>query len=252
MKKLYTIFLASLLSLLVVPCLYGAPAGSVNDLIGFESDYAAALKRAKESSRDVFILFTGSDWCRWCNIFESEVLSRKEFLDYATNEWELVVADFPKYKKLSPELRKQNSELRKKYDVRGFPTVVLTDAEGKKLCAGGYSKGRAEAWLKNFIKEKEVAPFAKKYLSPIEKKINDLDEKVVKELFDTTSINENDLKAICQHRKNVAVKYLPEVKALIKELESIQVPSVLSGKKAGMMKDLKFMNTELQRTVDTQ
>ena len=84
------------------------------------------------------------------------------------------------------ELRKQNLELRKKYGIRGFPTVVLTDAEGERLCAGGYSKGGAETWLKNFIKEKDVAPFAKKYLSPIEKKINDLDEKVVKELFDTT------------------------------------------------------------------
>ena len=39
---------------------------------------------------------------------------------------------------------------------------------------------------------------AEKYLGPIEKKINDLGEK--------------DLNVIRQHRKNVAVKYLPEDK----------------------------------------
>ena len=261
MKKIYVSVLTSFLSAFVTSSLFAAPIKSAAVVLtgeagvnapGFDSDYNAAVRRAKQSSRNIFILFTGSDWCSWCNKLESEVLSQKAFLEYATNEWELVIADFPKNKRISPELRKQNLELKKKYGIQGFPTVLLVDADGKKLCASGYSKGGAEVWLKKFIKEKELAPLAKKFLGSIEKKINDLDEKVVKELLNTPSIKEKDIKAVHQHRKNVAVKYLPEVKALIKELESIQVSSALLERKAKVMEGLKFMNSELQRTVDAQ
>lgn len=121
-------------------------------LTGFNPDYEAALKKAKADSKPIFLLFTGSDWCFWCQKLEQEVLSQKEFLDYATNAWELVVVDFPQKKKISPELKEQYRALQKKYAVRGFPTVLLIDAQGRQLCRSGYSKGGAKVWLEKFLK----------------------------------------------------------------------------------------------------
>ncbi|MBO7207471.1 MAG: thioredoxin family protein, partial [Kiritimatiellae bacterium] len=143
---------------------------------GFDADYNAALKRAKDNSKPIFILFTGSDWCSWCVKFEKEVLSKSEFLDYATNTWELVVADFPQKKKIAPELKKQYQALQKKYAVRGFPTVMLIDAKGKELCSAGYSKGGAKVWLEKFLNKLKITPLVEQYLAPIEKKVRAIGE----------------------------------------------------------------------------
>jgi protein disulfide-isomerase len=61
----------------------------------------------------------------------------------------LFVADFPSKKKQSETLKKQNKALSKKYGVRGFPTVLIIDAEGKSLAKTGYRKGGAAKYVKH-------------------------------------------------------------------------------------------------------
>ncbi|NQT92016.1 MAG: hypothetical protein HQ559_04580, partial [Lentisphaerae bacterium] len=43
----------------------------------------------------------------------------------------------------------QNEALAKKYNVSGFPTVLLLDAKGKVLARTGYRKGGAAAYVKH-------------------------------------------------------------------------------------------------------
>src|SRR6478752_6234951 len=43
------------------------------------TDYPAAVKVAQERKLPLFLQFTGSDWCGWCQKMEKECLSKPEF-----------------------------------------------------------------------------------------------------------------------------------------------------------------------------
>ncbi len=105
--------------------------------------------KAEAAKRKVPILadFSGSDWCGWCIKLEEEVLSKPAFKTYAAKNLVLLLVDFPRHKSLSEKIKRQNSTLAEKYEVRGFPTVLLLDAEGKELVRTGYQPGGAERYV---------------------------------------------------------------------------------------------------------
>ncbi len=91
--------------------------------------------------------FTGSDWCGWCRILRKEVFSQPEFEEYAKKNLVLVTVDFPRTKALSLEVRKQNQSLAQKFEIRGFPTIVILNGEGKPVGMLGYVPGGPEAFI---------------------------------------------------------------------------------------------------------
>jgi len=119
---------------------------------GWMDDFAKATSEAAAFKQPVFALFTGSDWCPWCVKLEQEVFQEKAFKSFAEANLILFVADFPNGKKVSDKVKKQNQELKAKYGIRGFPSVLLLDAEGKVLAQTGYQAGGAEAYVKH-VKE---------------------------------------------------------------------------------------------------
>ncbi|HVF73055.1 MAG TPA: thioredoxin family protein [Chthoniobacterales bacterium] len=104
-------------------------------LADWQTDYAKALQTAKSQNKRVLLDFTGSDWCGPCIQLKKTVFSTSEFLAYADKNLILVEVDYPKRKKQSAELVKQNQKLEKEYgiDEKGYPTLVLLDPSGKKL-----------------------------------------------------------------------------------------------------------------------
>ncbi|MES2437727.1 MAG: thioredoxin family protein [Verrucomicrobiota bacterium] len=124
------------------------------------TDWAAAKARAKAEKKPILINLTGSDWCSWCIKIEKEVFSQKAFKDFAAENVILFEADFPKKKEQPAELKKQNAELEKEYLNEGYPTVLILDAEGKKLSEDlGTLKGGTDAYI---AKIKEVIAAGKK------------------------------------------------------------------------------------------
>ena len=115
----------------------------------WDDDFAKAKAEAAEKGRPILIDFTGSDWCSWCIKLDKEVFSKSEFKKYARANLVLFVADFPRGKKVSKKTAAQNAELRDKYGVQGYPTVVLVDAEGTVIARTGYQEGGAEAYVKH-------------------------------------------------------------------------------------------------------
>jgi protein disulfide-isomerase len=105
------------------------------------TDYAAALERAKAENRKVFLFFTGSDWCGWCMRLDQEILTTPEFIDYAAQDLILVKLDFPRRTKLPAGVLAQNEKLAQRYAVRGYPTVVVLNSEGKAVQRLGYQEG---------------------------------------------------------------------------------------------------------------
>jgi protein disulfide-isomerase len=118
------------------------------DASAWTTDWEAAKARSKEEKKPILIYFTGSDWCGWCKKLEKEVITKKEFLDFAGQNFVLMEADFPRKKDQSAELKKQNKALDKTYKIEGYPTMYMLDAEGKKLSDDlGELKGGVEGYL---------------------------------------------------------------------------------------------------------
>ena len=117
---------------------------------GWMHDFEAAKKKAAAEKKDLIIDFTGSDWCGWCIKLNDEVFQHDPFKKGVADNYVLVELDFPKDKsKLTAETIAQNKELQQKYQVQGFPTILLTDAEGRPYAKTGYQKGGPEAFVKH-------------------------------------------------------------------------------------------------------
>lgn len=140
-----TLLLSSIVALTVSPLLTcTSHAGDVTWLTNYEK----ALAQAKAENKAVLMDFTGSDWCGWCIKMVKDTLSKKEFTDYAAKHLVLVEVDFPNKKEVPAETKKQNEELQKQFDVKGFPTFVLVDKNGKEIGRQrGYLEGGPAAFI---------------------------------------------------------------------------------------------------------
>ena len=139
MKKL-------ILGLTTALALFSATAAEVTWL----TDATKAQTQAKAEKKLVMLDFTGSDWCGWCIKLHKEVFSQPEFIEYAAKNIVAVEVDFPNKKKLSEEQQKANEALSKKYGVRGYPTLIILDGDGKKVAEMGYVKGGPKAFIAEF------------------------------------------------------------------------------------------------------
>ena len=99
----------------------------------WKTDLPKALEQAKSEKKMVLIDFTGSDWCPPCKNLHKTVLLSEDFAKFAKDNLVLVELDFPKSKPQSDELKAANKELSKKYGIRGYPTIIVLDGEGKEL-----------------------------------------------------------------------------------------------------------------------
>jgi len=123
------------------------------------TDFEEAKKQAAKEDKAILMDFTGSDWCGWCVQLDKEVFSKKEFLEYAKKHLVLLEVDFPRKTEISEETKKQNAKLAKKYKIEGFPTIILTDAKGKKFAVTGYQEGGPKAYVKhleNLLEKKDL------------------------------------------------------------------------------------------------
>jgi protein disulfide-isomerase len=104
----------------------------------WQTDFEAAKAKAKAEKKLLLVDFTGSDWCGWCIKLNKEVFSQPAFAEYAKKSLVAVEVDFPNKKKLSAEQKQANDALAKKYGIRGYPTIIVLNSEGKKVGELGY------------------------------------------------------------------------------------------------------------------
>jgi thiol-disulfide isomerase/thioredoxin len=136
-------------SLAIVGALALAPAALASE--GWIGDYDEAVKVAKAEHKDLFVDFTGSDWCVWCKRLESEVFTKEEFLTAIKKEFVLVALDFPRSDEAKAKVPnpKRNEELRAKHDIQGFPTCLLMTADGDVFGSVGYRPGGATPYVQH-------------------------------------------------------------------------------------------------------
>jgi len=124
----------------------------------WQTDFAKASVTAKKTGQYMLLDFTGSDWCGWCIQLDKEVFEQSVFKDYAKQNLTCVTLDFPRKKKVSEKLAKQNNELAKKYAIQGYPTIIILSPNGELVGKTGYESGGPEKYvesLKKMISEYE-------------------------------------------------------------------------------------------------
>ena len=105
----------------------------------WQNNFKEALKKSKAEKKPVLIFFTGSDWCKPCKVLDKELFASKEFKNIADNNLILYKADYPSNIDLiSPETLAINNDLKKKYKVNSFPTLLFVNHKGKVI---DYKKG---------------------------------------------------------------------------------------------------------------
>lgn len=141
----------TILSLCAVLALFQVKAAELD----WQTDLPKAQTQAKTEKKLVMLDFTGSDWCGWCIKLNKEVFSQPAFAEYAKKNIVAVEVDFPNKKKLSAAQKQANDALAKKYEIKGYPTIIVLNSEGKKVGELGYQAGGPQAFIAELEKLKK-------------------------------------------------------------------------------------------------
>lgn len=106
-----------------------------------------AMEAARAANRPVLMFFNGSDWCAWCQKMEDEIFTTPEFAAYAARHLVLLKLDFPRSYQLPESQMKHNRALQKKYDISGYPAIVVTDHDGRVIGRLSYMDGGPQPFL---------------------------------------------------------------------------------------------------------
>ncbi len=109
--------------------------------LNWRTDFEAAKKEAKKEKKNIFMYFTGSDWCTPCILLKEDFFDTLQFAALA-EELVLLEVDIPrKTDVISPAQFAANKKLVSQYNASGgFPTIVVINHKGKVLGSeGSYS-----------------------------------------------------------------------------------------------------------------
>ena len=84
-------------------------------------DFYQALRTAQKEEKLIILDFY-TDWCGWCSRLKAEVFETSEFNKFAGDRFILTKVNAEKY-----------VNLRKRYNVAGFPTVLILNKYGQEL-----------------------------------------------------------------------------------------------------------------------
>jgi thioredoxin-related protein len=117
------------------------------------TDLPRAQAQARAENKIVLMDFSGSDWCPDCIQLKKKVFDTEKFQAYAATHAVLVDVDFPDKKDQSDDLKKANAKLKEKYNVEGFPTLIVLDSSGKEIGRqSGYDGSDPKAFIETLEK----------------------------------------------------------------------------------------------------
>lgn len=158
------------LAFLVGVTLFGNPLLSQENGEIWHTRYKPAVDEAKQTGKDLLIVYTGTEWIDICRIFERDILSQEAFLNPVSEKYSLVKLEYPENNRLPANLAREYQLLKDAYRIRGFPMVVVTDPEGKPFGVNGFQPISAGDYAKimlAMLKGKEIRDSAAKRASSL-------------------------------------------------------------------------------------
>lgn len=120
----------------------------------WHTNFEKAAQLSMQTGKPIVANFTGSDWCGWCIKLKKEVFDKQAFKDWADKNVVLLELDYPRRTPQDEQIKKQNRELQKFFQVRGYPTIHVFNVavvDGKtqitQLGQTGYVAGGPSAWI---------------------------------------------------------------------------------------------------------
>lgn len=102
-----------------------------SDVLKVKEDFDAVLEAAKKDGKKIILQFSGNEWCPPCQMLDKFIVNTKEFAKYANEKLHMVVADFTRYgEPHNKKFAKRYKELAEKYNLRGFPTLIIMSPNG--------------------------------------------------------------------------------------------------------------------------
>jgi thioredoxin-related protein len=217
---------------------------------GWVTDFEAAKKSAAEGKKDLLLDFTGSDWCGWCIKLNEEVFSKEPFKAGTKDKFVMVELDFPRKKELDAKLKEQNEALQEKFQIQGFPTIMLCDATGKPYAKTGYQPGGPEKYVAHLdelqavrVKRDEAFAKADAAKTDVEKAaflvegLKALDEELVDSCYSDVvdkigALDKEDKSGFVKARKEAAAKKEAEEAAMasIQEFMGTKIQPLMQAK----------------------
>lgn len=188
---------------------------------GFTDDLAVACAEAEKSGKKVLAVFSGSDWCSWCNELERCYLSQPEFVEEAKKSFELVFIDCPKDKsQLSDVARNINEKLIKKYNIIILPTIKILRADGSEtldapLANGATPKQYIQMILRADAPEGRYEMLSREIGIVVSAIINKASERKFSSMFDLAG-------SIVEPLHRIGTNYMPRCVSLRAEVEKMQ------------------------------
>ena len=128
-----TLLLAALLLSMAAPSAY--PAAKKPNWL---PNMTAALAYAKKQDKLILAYFSGSDWDAWGKKLDKEVLSSQMFAEWADKNVILFQADYLATPKRQDLYKKQNEDLKVRYQISVLPTFLLLDGDGEAVARAMY------------------------------------------------------------------------------------------------------------------
>jgi len=102
--------------------------------LNWETNFEVAKKKAKKNKKVILLYFTGSDWSSSCKNLNKDFFYTEKFKKIADKNLILVRIDAPRRPNLISELQASyNNKLKKKYNQKAYPTVVLVRSDETKI-----------------------------------------------------------------------------------------------------------------------
>jgi protein disulfide-isomerase len=115
-----------------------APSGhAATKPVTWLPNMTAALAYAKKQNKPILAYFSGSDWDEWGKKLDKEVLKSDMFAEWSSKNVILFQADFAANKK-QDLYKKQNEDLKTKYQIAVVPTFLLLDSDGEVIARAVY------------------------------------------------------------------------------------------------------------------
>lgn len=153
--KRFTLILSSIfLALIISPAfaeMNGTSSMAHASQLRWHTKYSEALQVAKKENKPLLLFFTGSDWCGWCKKIESEVFADPEFVKMAGSRFVFVELDFPMNKMLPLDVADQNAQLKHKFGITGYPTIVIVNPDESFVAESGYRPGGGKAYAEYLL-----------------------------------------------------------------------------------------------------
>lgn len=102
-----------------------------------------ATREATKRRARILALFTGSDWSPASKQFHDEVEFHPDFVNAFTGDYVFLRLDFASRTPLPAELREQNAQLRTRYEVTVYPSLLVLSPAGTLLARIDLTKPQA-------------------------------------------------------------------------------------------------------------